>query len=265
MSALLALLHWYQARAAQPVAAFGLQTHTVCAGAQTHMHTNCMHIQVLVSGCCLIVHRPVTVRPGCRTRQRTLKCDTTERSWVGAQLSPCMVDMTPSGTAAADAATRGNVFFVCHTSDEACRIVESIVGRALTGILLQHAVYVPCFRVCCCPAAAAQSQAEAGSKARKQLQDLLARKAEAITRLQVLQQELEMAQNLNPEGDKAWGHGCLGALAAPAYRAACGGTVLLGCTRLIAVQQVSVCSCVPTAAHAVQQCLQLSKEQCWHL
>lgn len=49
--------------------------------------------------------------------------------------------------------------------------------------------------------AAAQSQAEAGSKARKQLQDLLARKAEAITKLQVLQQELEMAQNLNPEGE----------------------------------------------------------------
>jgi hypothetical protein len=48
--------------------------------------------------------------------------------------------------------------------------------------------------------AAAQSQAEAGSKARKQLQDLLARKAEALTRLQLLQQELEMAQNLNPEG-----------------------------------------------------------------
>jgi hypothetical protein len=47
---------------------------------------------------------------------------------------------------------------------------------------------------------AAQSQAEAGSKARQQLQALLTRKAEAITRLQVLQQELEMAQNLNPEG-----------------------------------------------------------------
>jgi len=40
--------------------------------------------------------------------------------------------------------------------------------------------------VCAClPVAAAQSQAEAGSKARKQLQDLLARKAEAITKLQV--------------------------------------------------------------------------------
>jgi hypothetical protein len=49
--------------------------------------------------------------------------------------------------------------------------------------------------------AAAQSQADAGSKARKQLQDLLARKAEVITKLQVLQQELEMAQNLNPEGE----------------------------------------------------------------
>jgi hypothetical protein len=41
----------------------------------------------------------------------------------------------------------------------------------------------------------------AGSKARQQLQALLTRKAEAITRLQVLQQELEMAQNLNPEGE----------------------------------------------------------------
>jgi hypothetical protein len=50
--------------------------------------------------------------------------------------------------------------------------------------------------------AAAQSQADAGSKARKQLQDLLARKAEVITKLQVLQQELEMAQNLNPEGEQ---------------------------------------------------------------
>lgn len=61
------------------------------------------------------------------------------------------------------------------------------------------------------PHTAAQSQADAGSKARKQLQDLLARKAEAITRLQVLQQELEMANNLNPEGGRVrlGGWGCL--------------------------------------------------------
>lgn len=56
-----------------------------------------------------------------------------------------------------------------------------------------------CLSVACI--AAVQSQADAGSKARKQLQDLLSRKAEVITKLQVLQQELEMAQNLNPEGE----------------------------------------------------------------
>eukprot|EP00775_Hariotina_reticulata_P003445 gene3445-3716_t len=45
---------------------------------------------------------------------------------------------------------------------------------------------------------AAQSQAEAGSKARQELQALLARKQEAANKLDLLQEELKMMQNLNP-------------------------------------------------------------------
>lgn len=46
--------------------------------------------------------------------------------------------------------------------------------------------------------AAAQTQEEEGNAARQKLQALLARKQEAVNKLELLQQELAMMQNMNP-------------------------------------------------------------------